>query len=123
MLARVVVIVMVRRVKETLTQVRDRLKREQAERTRKRIAELLGEEEQDSEGEEQAEQGSEVEQLLRQSRQLLEQHVEERKGTVRVSVSCCYCAVCLVVCIVVFFCSLFVVVLGRQHTKNGTQQD
>jgi len=88
----VVVIVMVRRVKETLTQVRDRLKREQAERTRKRCAELLVEAEQDSEGEEQAEQGSEFEQLLRQSRQLLEQVVEERKGTVRVSVPCCYCA-------------------------------
>jgi hypothetical protein len=41
--------VMVRRLKETLMQVRDRLKREQAERTRKRIAELLGEAEQDSE--------------------------------------------------------------------------
>ena len=92
MLGGVVVIVMVRRVKETLTQVRDRLKREQAERTRKRCAELLVEAEQDSEGEEQAEQGSEFEQLLRQSRQLLEQVVEERKGTVRVSVPCCYCA-------------------------------
>jgi hypothetical protein len=117
----VVVIVMVRRGKETLTQVKDRLKREQAERTRKRIAELLVEEEQDSEGEAEAEQGSEVEQLLRQSRQILEQVVEERKGTVRVSVSCCYCAVCLVVCIVVCLSSLLVVVVGRQHTNNVTQ--
>ena len=114
---------MVRRGKETLTQVKDRLKREQAERTRIRIAELLVEQEQDSEGEEEAEQGSEVEQLLRHSRQLLEQVVEERKGTVRVSVSCCYCAVCLVVCIVVCACSLLVVVVGRQQTRNGTQQD
>jgi hypothetical protein len=46
-----VVIVIVRRLKETLMQVRYRLKREQAERTRKIIAELLGEAEQDSEGE------------------------------------------------------------------------
>ncbi len=53
--------------------------------------------EQDSGGEEQAEEGTEVEELLRQSRQLLEQVEEMRKGTVRVSVSCCYCAVCLVV--------------------------
>jgi hypothetical protein len=113
----------VRRGKETLTQVKDRLKREQAERTRIRIAELLVAQEQDSEGEEEAEQGSEVEQLLRQSRQLLEQVVEERKGTVRVSVSCCYCAVCLVVCLVVLLCSLLVVVVGRQQTRNGTQQD
>ncbi len=80
----VVVIVMVRRVKKTLMQVRERLKREPAERTRKRIAELLGEAEEDSEGEEQGEQGSEVEQLLRHSRQLLQQVEEERKGTVRV---------------------------------------
>ena len=100
---------MVRRLKETLTQVRDRLKREQAERTRIRIAELLGEAEQDREGEEQAEEGSDVEELLRQGRQLLEKVKEERKGTVRVSVSCCYCAVCLVVCIVVCLCSLLVV--------------
>jgi Flp pilus assembly protein TadB len=103
--------------------VKDRLKREQAERTRIRIAELLVVQEQDSEGEEEAEQGSEVEQLLRQSRQLLEQVEEERKGTVRVSVSCCYCAVCLVVCIVVLLCSLLVVLVGRQQTRNGTQQD
>jgi hypothetical protein len=47
---------MVRRVKETLTQVRDRIKREQAERTRKRMAELDVEAEQDREGEEQAEE-------------------------------------------------------------------
>ncbi len=68
-----VVIVVVRRVKKNLMQVRERLKREQAERTRKRIAELLGEAEQDSsEGEEQVEQGSEVQELLRQSRQLLQ---------------------------------------------------
>ena len=119
----VVVIVMVRRLQETLMQVRERLKREQAERTRKRIAELLGGAEQDSEAEEQAEEGTEVEELLRQSRQLLEQVEEERKGTVRVSVSCCYCAVCLVVCIVVFLCSLLVVVVGREQTRNGTQQD
>ncbi len=121
----VVVIVMVRRVKETLTQVRDRLKREQAERTRKRCAELLVEAEQDSEGEEQAEQGSEFEQLLRQSRQLLEQVVEERKGTVRVSVSCCYCAACLVVCIVVCVCSLLVVELlgeAEQDSSEGEEQ-
>ena len=111
-------VVMPRRPRETLMQVRSRLTREQAERTRKRIAEILGEEEQDSVGEEQAEQGSEVEQLLRQSRQLLEQVVEERKGTVRVSVSCCYCAVCLVVCIVVCACSLLVVLVGRQHRDN-----
>jgi hypothetical protein len=90
----VVVIVMVRRLKETLIQVKDRQKREQAERTRKRIAELLGKAEQERGGEEQAEEGTEVEELLRQSRQLLEQVEEERKGTVRVSVSCCYCAVC-----------------------------
>ena len=114
----VVVIVMVRRVQETLMQVRNRLKREQAERTRKRIAELLGEEEQDSEVEEQVEQGSEVQQLLRESRQLLEQVVEERKGTVRVSQSCCYCAVCLVVCIVVCAWTLLVVLVGRQHTNH-----
>jgi hypothetical protein len=114
----VVVIVMARRIKETLMQVRDRLKREQAERTRKIIAELLVEAEQDSEGEEQAEEGSEVEELLRQSKQLLEQVEEERKGTVRVSVSCCYCAVCLAVCIVVCLCSLLVVLVGRQHTNN-----
>ena len=101
MLGGVVVIVMARRSKETLMQVRDRLKREQ-----------------DSEGEEQAERGSEVEALLRQSRQLLEQVEEERKGTVRVSVSCCYCAVCLAVCIVVCLCSLLVVLVGRQHTNN-----
>ncbi len=113
-----VVIVMARRLRETLMQVRERLKREQAEITRKRIAELLGEAEQDSDGEEQAERGSEVEVLLRQSRQLLEQVEEERKGTVRVSVSCCYCAVCLVVCIVVCLCSLLVVLVGRQHTNN-----
>jgi hypothetical protein len=50
-----IVIVMVRRVNETLMQVRERVKREQAERTRKRIGELLSEAEQDSEGEEQAE--------------------------------------------------------------------
>jgi hypothetical protein len=93
--------VMVRRMKETLTQVRDRMKREQAERTRKRIAELDREAEQEREGEEQAEERSVVEELLRQSRQLLKQVEEERKGTVGVSVSCCYCAVCLVVCIVV----------------------
>ena len=48
----VVVIVMVRRLKETLMQVRERLKREQTERTRKRVEELLDETEQDSEGEE-----------------------------------------------------------------------
>jgi len=112
------VIVMVRRVKETLMQVRDRIKREQAERTRRRIAELAVEAEQDREGEEQAEERSVVEELLRQSRQLLEQVVEERKGTVRVSVSCCYCAVCLVVCIVVCLCSLLVVLVGQQHTKH-----
>jgi hypothetical protein len=99
---------MVRRLKETLMQVSDRLKRQQVERTRKRIAELLGEAEQDSEGEE----------LLRQSRQLLEQVEEERKGTVRVSVSCCYCAVCHVVCIVVCLCSLLVVLVGRRHTNH-----
>jgi hypothetical protein len=104
-------------------QVRERLKREQAERTRKRIAELLGGAEQDSEAEEQAEEGTEVEELLRQSRQLLEQVEEDRKGTVRVSVSGCYCAVCLVVCIVIFLCSLLVVVVGREQTRNGTQQD
>ena len=109
---------MVRRLKETLSQVRDRLKREQAERTRIRIAELLGEAEQDRGGEEQAEEGTQVEELLRQSRQLLEQVEEERKGTVRVSVSCCYCAVCLVVCIVVCLCSLLVVLVGQQHTKH-----
>ncbi len=58
-----VVIVMVRQLKEALTQVRSRLKREQAERTRKRIAELLGVAEQESDGEEEAERGSEVEEL------------------------------------------------------------
>ena len=119
MLGGVVVIVMVRRVKETLTQVKDRLKREQAERTRKRIGELLVEQEQGSEGEEQAEERSVVEELLRQSRQLLEQVEEERKGTVRVSLSCCYCAVGLVVCIVVCWCSLLVVLVGREDTKNN----
>ncbi len=114
---------MVRRGKETLLQVKERLTREPGERTRKRIAELLVEQEQDSEGEEEAEQGSEVEKLLRQSRQLLEQVVEEKKGPVRVSVSCCYCAVCLLVCIVALLCSLLVFVLARQHTRNATQQD
>ncbi len=109
----VVVIVMVRRLQETLMQVRERLKREQAERTRKRIRELLGEAEQDSEGEEQAEQVSGVEALLHQSRQLLEQVEEERKGTVRVSLSCCYCAVCLVVCVVICVLSVLVVVVSR----------
>jgi hypothetical protein len=94
-------------------QVRERLKREQAERTRKRIRELLGEAEQDSEGEEQAEQVSGVEALLHQSRQLLEQVEEERKGTVRVSLSCCYCAVCLVVCVVICVLSVLVVVVSR----------
>ncbi len=74
--------------------------------------------EQGSEGEEQAERGSEVEAILRESRQLLKQVEEERKGTIRVSVFCCYCAVCLVVCIVVCLCSLLVVVVGRQHTSN-----
>ncbi len=112
---------MVRRGKESLPQVKDRLTREQGERTRKRIAELLVEQEQGREGGEEAEQGREVEQLLRQCRQLLEQVVEERKGTVRVSVSCCYCVVCLVVRIVVCLCSLLVLVVGRQHTKNVTQ--
>jgi hypothetical protein len=112
---------MVRRGKETLPQVKDRLTKEQGERTRRRIAELLVEQEQDSEGEEEVEQGREVEQLLRQCRQLLEQVVEERKGTFRVSVSCCYCAVCLVVCIVVCLCSLLVLVVERQHTKHVTQ--
>jgi hypothetical protein len=105
-------------LKETLMQVRYRPKREQAERTRKRIAELLGEAEQDSDGEEEAEWGSELEELLHQSRQPLEQVEEKSKGTVRVSVSCCYRAVCLVVRIVVSVCSLLVVVVGRQHTKN-----
>ena len=109
---------MVRRLKETLTQVRSRLKMEQAEITRKRIAELLGEAEQESDGEEEAERGSEVEELLRQSRQPLVQVEEKSKGTVRLSVSCCYRAVCLVVCIVVSLCILLVVVVGRQHTKN-----
>jgi hypothetical protein len=116
------VIVMARRMKETLMQVRDRLKREQAERTRKRIAELLGEAEQDSEGKEQAEEGSEVEEFLRQSRQLLEQVEEERKGTVRVSVSCYYCAVCLVVRIVVCLCSLFVVPSPRQLRRRSLRK-
>ena len=109
---------MVRLLKENLTQVRSRLKREKAERTRKRIAELLGEE-LESDGEEEAERGSVVEELLRQSRQPVEQVEEKSKGTVRDSVSCCYRAVCLVVCIVVFLCVLLmVVVVGRQHTKN-----
>ena len=84
-----VVIVMVRRVQETLMQVRNRLKREQAERTRKRIGELLGEAEQDSEGEEQAKQGSEVQELLCQSRQLLQQVEEERILTFLPSLCLC----------------------------------
>ncbi len=67
-------------------------------------------------GEEQAEEGSEVEQLLRQSRQLLEQVEEERKGTVRVSLSCCYCAVCLVVCTVICVLIVLVVVGRGQYT-------
>ena len=117
MLGGVVVIIMVRRLQETLMQVRHRLKREQAERTRKRIAELLGEE-LESDGEEEAERGSEVEELLRQSRQPLEQVEDKAKGTERASVSCCYRAVCLVVCIVVSLFSLLVVLVGRQHTNN-----
>ncbi len=114
----VVIVMMVRRVKETLMQVRERVKREQAKRTRKRIGELLGEAEQDSEGEEQAEQGSEVEELLRQTRHLLQQVEDERKGTVRVSVSCCYCAVCLVVCTVIFVLIVLVVVGRGQYKKH-----
>ena len=109
---------MVRRLKETLTQVRSRLKREQAERTRKRIAELLGEE-LESDGEEEAERGSVVEELLRQSRQPLEQVEEKSKGTVRVSVSCCYCTVCVVVCIVFCFISVLVLAVRGQQIDNG----
>ena len=118
MLGGVVVIIMVRRLQETLMQVRHRLKREQAERTRKRIAELLPETELDSDGEEEADRESEVEGHLRQSRQPLEQVEDKAKGTERASVSCCYRAVCLVVCIVVSLFSLLVVLVGRQHTKN-----
>ena len=71
---------MVRRLKENLTQVRSRLKREKAERTRKRIAELLGEAEQESDGEEGAERGSVVEELLRQSRQPLNKLRRSQRG-------------------------------------------
>ena len=110
------------RPRETLQQVRSRLTREQAERTRIRIEELLVESEQETGEQEQAEQESEVRQLLHQSRQLLQEVEEERKVTVRVSLSCCYCAVCCVVCIVLCFCSVVVFVLGRQHTNNGTEQ-
>ena len=98
--------------------MRYRLKREQAERTRKRIAELLPETELDSDGEEEAERGSEVEALLRHSRQSVEQVEEKSKGTVRASVSCCYRAVCLVVCIAFSLFSLLVVVVERQHKFN-----
>jgi hypothetical protein len=73
-------------------QVKLKLKREQDERTQKRIGELLDGAEQESGVQEQAEQESEVQELLRQSRQLLQQVEEERKVTVRVSLSC-YCTV------------------------------
>jgi hypothetical protein len=55
-------VVMRRRSVETLPEVKLRLKREQDERTQKRIAELLVE----------AEPESEVQSILRQSRQLLQ---------------------------------------------------
>ncbi len=116
-------VVMPRRPKETLLQVKTRLKREQAERTRRRVGELLLEAEQETVEEEQAEQESEVEQksevreLLRQSTQLLRQVEEERKGTVRVSLSCCYCTVCVVVCILFGFISVLVLAVRGQQTS------
>ena len=111
-----------KRPRETLQQVRSRLSREQAERTRKRIEELAVESKQETGEQELAEQDSEVRHLVRQSRQLLREVEEERKVTVRVSLSCCYCTVCCVVCIVLCLCSVVVFLLGRQHTTNGTEQ-
>ncbi len=62
-----------RRPVETLLQVKSRLKREQDESTQKRIGGLLLEAEQGTVEDDQAEQESEVRELLRQSRQLLRQ--------------------------------------------------
>ncbi len=101
------------RPKETLQQVKSRLTREQEERTRRRIGEILLEAEQETGDQDQAEQESEVGQLLRQSRQLLRQAEEERKATVRVSLSCCYCIVCCAVCVVICFISVLVLVVRR----------
>ena len=113
---------MPKRPRETLEQVRSRLTREQAERTRRRIEELAVESKRETGEQELAEQDSEVRHLVRQSRQLLREVEEERKVTVRVSLSCCYCIVCCVVCIVLCLCSIVVFLLGRQHTTNGTEQ-
>ncbi len=92
-------VVMPRRPVETLTDVKLRLKREQDERTQKRIAELLFE----------VEPESEVQELVRQSRQLLQQVEEERKATVRVSLSCCYLLYCVLCSL---HCALFVQSVG-----------
>ncbi len=108
-----------RRPVETLQQVKSRLKREQEERTKKRIGELLVEAEQETGEQEEAEQESEVRQLLRQTRQLLRVVEEERKGTLRVSLSCCYCIVCCVVCIAICLISVLALVVRRQQTDNG----
>ena len=116
-------VVMPRRPRETLLQVKTRLKREQEERTRRRVRELLLEAEQERLQEEQAEQESDVEQesevreLLRQSTQLLRQVEKDRKGTVTVSLSCCYCTVCVVVCIVFGFISVLVLAVRGQQTS------
>jgi hypothetical protein len=60
---------------------------------------------------------------LRQSRQLLREVEEERKVTIRVSLSCCYCIVCCVVCIAICLISVFVLVMRQQQTDNGKWKD
>ena len=112
-------VVMPRRPRETLQQVRSRLTREQAERTRKRVEELLVQSKHETCEQEQAEEESEVRQLLCQSRQLLREVEEERKGTIRVSLCCCYCIVCCVVCIVFCLISVLTLVVRQQQTDNG----
>jgi streptolysin S family bacteriocin protoxin len=88
---------MPRRPVETLTEVKLRLKREQDEkRTQRKISELMLEEEPERE----------VQELVRQSRLLLQQVEEEKKVTVRVSLRCCCCTVCCV------FCAVFVQCVG-----------
>jgi hypothetical protein len=56
---------------------------------------------------------------LCQSRQLLREVEEERKGTIRVSLCCCYCIVCCVVCIVFCLISVLTLVVRQQQTDNG----
>ena len=111
-------VAMPRRPRETLEQVRSRLTREQAERTRKRVEELLVQSTHETGEQEQAEEESEVRQLLCQSRQLLREVEEERKGTIRVSLCCCYCIVCCVVCIVFCLISVLTLVVRQQQTDN-----